>query len=225
MAANRLLESLPPDLRSRLMGDLETTILVRGDFLMEPERPLQSIYFPTTAMISIVVGFNDGSMIEAAVVGNDGFVGITALFGVTIDNTRAMVQIEGEALHMPVSAFWRHLDNERLRQALGLYALSAMSRTAQSAGCMAFHPLEQRLARWLLEVQHATQRDEFPLTQDFMSIMLGVHRPTVTVAVRMLHNAGLIDHRRGVIKIVDPEGLQQASCECYSALRGFNGGQ
>ena len=154
------------------------------------------------------------------VVGADGFTGLTTLFGMRAAGTRAMVQIGGEALRMPIEPFEQHLADARLRQPLGVYASRTLSRIAQSTGCVAFHPIEQRLARWLLMVRDSLDREEFPLTQEFLSYMLGVHRPTVTIASRLLVNAGLIEHRRGVIRIIDPEGLEQASCECYAYWRG-----
>jgi Mn-dependent DtxR family transcriptional regulator len=86
---------------------------------------------------------------------------------------------------------------------------------AQSAACNAFHPVQERLARWLLLVRDSMERDEFALTQDFIAVMLGVHRPTVSVAIRILESAGLIEHSRGRVRIVDSEALAQAACECY----------
>ena len=220
MSGNRLLESLPGDLLQRFSADLELVSLSRDDVVMDPETPIEFVYFPTDSLISLVVSMQTGNTVEAMVVGTDGFTGITTLFGMRSPATRAIVQIGGEALRMPIEHFEQHLADARLRKTLGAYAARTFSRIAQSTGCVAFHPVEQRLARWLLMVRDSLDRKEYPLTQEFLSYMLGVHRPTVTIASRLLVNAGLIEHRRGVIRIADPEGLEQASCECYAAWRG-----
>jgi DNA-binding MarR family transcriptional regulator len=131
------------------------------------------------------------------------------------------VQIAGSALRMESNTFRRHLDDPRFRAALGDYSASAFITVGQLAGCVAFHSAEHRLARWLLMVRDCVDRTTFPLTQEFIGVMLGVHRPTVTIAVRTLERAGLIEHRRGSVNILDGAGLEQAACECYAVIRAM----
>jgi CRP-like cAMP-binding protein len=120
---------------------------------------------------------------------------------------------------MPLAAFTRHLRDYRFREVLGRYVSRVFAAMAQSTACVAFHPVQERLARWLLMVSDALERDEFTLTQDSLAVMLGTHRPTVSIAVGILEKAGLLSHRRGVVRIIDKPGLTEASCECYQRIR------
>jgi CRP-like cAMP-binding protein len=169
----------------------------------------------------MVVTLENGNTVEAATIGSDGFVGVSAFLGMERADMTALVQIEGEGLRLPIDAFRRCMDQDaRFRERLGAFTAKTLATVAQSAACIAFHPVQERLARWLLLVRDGTETDEFPLTQDFLAVMLGVHRPTVTIAVRLLEGAGLIEHRRGHIRIVDAAALVRATCECY-ALSGW----
>jgi CRP-like cAMP-binding protein len=216
-AVNRLLHSLPADLQSRLEPDLSTVTLASGDVLVELQSEMQHVYFPTSCLASAVVDFRNGNTIEATLIGTDGFVGVGALFGSATTPQRVIIQVPGEALQMDLNAFWRHLADARFRDALGSYAMKTFRIIGQSTGCVAFHPVEQRLARWLLMVQDAIEQEEFHLTHEFIGVMLGVYRPTVTVALKMLSQAGLVESRRGVIKVTDRHALEEAACECYKA--------
>jgi CRP-like cAMP-binding protein len=212
---NRLLTSLPSDLLSRVRADLEPVSLDKDFTIMERGADFDAVYFPTSCLVSVVANFQSGDAIEAMLVGSEGFAGLPALFGTRTANVNAFVQIPGEAMRLDIEAFWRHLGDARFRDTLGRFVVMTVGRMAQSTGCVAFHPVEQRLARWLLMVEDAIEESEFTLTQEFIGIMLGVHRPTVTIATRTLENAGLIEHSRGRIKILNRQGLEEASCECY----------
>jgi CRP-like cAMP-binding protein len=219
MSGNHVLESLSPQMQSDLAPDLTLVNLEGGTILGARGESIRWIYFPTTCLISFVSSLQDGSTIEAELVGNDGFAGISAMFGAGLYALDAVVQVSGAAQRMSFEAFERHLNDEGFRQILGTYSVRAYSLLSQSALCLAFHPLEQRLARWLLSVHDRIEGDDFVLTQEFLATMLGVQRPTVTGAIATLDAAGLISHRRGHVKILDRARLEQETCECYAACR------
>jgi CRP-like cAMP-binding protein len=175
------------------------------------------VWFPTGSLMSMVVNLSSGETVEAMLIGIEGFVGAPALFGERMGNADVFVQIPGPALRMDLAAFDLCREDDDFRNLLGAFVTSSYERLAQSVACIQFHPVEQRLARWLLLVGDAIEAREFALTQEFIGIMLGVHRPTVTIAIRTLEQAGLIGHRRGRVYIRDREALAEASCECYAA--------
>ncbi|HEX5370763.1 MAG TPA: Crp/Fnr family transcriptional regulator [Dehalococcoidia bacterium] len=215
MPNSRFLLSLPDDIQNILKPQLETLVLSHGEIMLAAGELIDYIYFPTDSLISMVVTLENGNTVEAATIGNDGFAGIAAFFGGYRAEVTAVVQIPGEALRLDVSVFRKLMENERFREVTGNYAARIFATVAQSAACLAFHPVHERLARWLLLVRDCTEHSEFPLTQDFIAVMLGVHRPTVTIAMRLLESAGLVEHRRGRIRIVDADALTEAACECY----------
>ena len=141
--------------------------------------------------------------------------------GVERTDATHIIQLPGDALVMPIKSFREHLADAAFREPVSSYVAKTLSIVAQSSACIAFHPVQERLARWLLMVQDCTERDKFALTQDFIAVMLGVYRPTVTLAMHALENAGLIHSTRGLIEIADRLGLEKASCECF-ALRRWN---
>src|SRR3954454_2999241 len=190
MSANRLLAGLPPDLAQRIAADLSPISLTQPQLIIERGAIIEFIYFPTTCLISMVVDLHNGSTVEALTVGSDGFVETAAYFGKTNSTFKGLVQISGEALRMRVEDFSTHLEDPRFKDTLGTYVEDAMSMLAQSSACLAFHPVEQRLARWLLEVEDRVNSQLLGLTQEFLAQMLGVQRPTATIAVGMLVKAG-----------------------------------
>lgn len=199
-----------------MLPDLEEVTLRRGEILSAAGELIEWVYFPVDAMISAVVVLANGSMIEAQAVGTDGFTPMLLAIDGDRAETTAMVQIPGPALRMNADSFRRHLETPELRRRTWSYMADVLRLIGQSTACIAFHPVQARLARWLLVVRDNTGRDEFPLTQDSLAAMLGVHRPTVTIAVRLLEAAKLIEHRRGRIRLVDPAALIAAACECYA---------
>jgi CRP-like cAMP-binding protein len=224
VAESRLLNSLPRHLCDQIVQGSERLNLKRGEMLLTARETAQFVYFPTDCMVSMVVTLENGNTVEAATVGSDGFVGISSFLGVEQADITAVVQLPGETLRLPVEVFRKQLDNEVFRTALGAFAAKTVATIAQSTACNTFHPVHERLARWLLLVRDSTERNEFALTQEFIAVMLGVHRPTVTIAMRLLQSAGLIEHRRGLIRIVAPDALTEAACECYR-LSSWNRGK
>ena len=214
-ARSRFLDSLPQDLQGAIASDLDALTVRRSDVLHRAGEPIDYVYFPTSCLVSMVAAVEKGSSVEAATAGSDGFVGVSALLGMERADITAVVQMDGETLRMRIRDFRRHLADERFRERLGAFVAKTLATIAQTAACNAFHPVQERLARWLMLVRDSTEREEFPLTQEFIAVLLGVHRPTVTIAIRRLESAGLIEHSRGLIRIIDSLALAQAACECY----------
>ena len=216
---NRLLDSLPDDLLKKLAPELESVSLHHAQVIYEDGAPINFAYFPTTCLLSVVVTLENGSSIEASTIGNDGFVGMPILMGGETARDKTIAQIAGNCLRISTKALLKFLEDDRLADCLGASALHAIRVYSQSAACIAYHALERRLARWLLMVQDGMQVAEFHLTQEFLGVMLGVQRPTVSIAVSSLESQKVIEHRRGRIKIMDRHGLEALSCECYFATR------
>jgi CRP-like cAMP-binding protein len=215
VAESRLLNSLSPHISEQVLQGSERVHFKRGELLLTAREPARFVFFPLDCMVSMVVSLENGNTVEAATVGNDGFVGISSFLGMEQTDITAVVQLPGEALRLPVDAFRKLLNDDAFRTALGAFAAKTVATIAQSTACNTFHPVHERLARWLLLVRDSTERNEFALTQEFIAVMLGVHRPTVTIAMRLLEAARLIQHRRGLIRIVDAGALADAACECY----------
>jgi CRP-like cAMP-binding protein len=186
-----------------------------------PGRPVHTVYFLHTGACSISRSTGGGRAAEIASVGNEGFVGIEALFGLERMLCRAIVTIPDDASAMPVSAFRREMRRRGAFAALvNAYAEHFVTSLIQSVACNALHTVEERCARWLLTMRDLAGRNDFVLTQESLARALGVRRPTVTLTIGTLRDQGLIDYRRGRMVIVDPAGLKSsASCECYGVLR------
>ena len=197
-----------------------------GDILHEPDEPIQYAYFPYQGVVSILSLLEGRSSIEVGTVGNEGVAGITLFLGVDSSPNRAMVQVPGEAMKMKASDFKVAVkkDGSKFRQLVQLYAYALLTQLSLSVACNRFHNVEKRLARWLLAIQDRVQANEFLLTQEYISQMLGAHRPHVTKAVGNLQNRGLVRFSRGKIIIVNRQGLEKVSCGCYHTAKSrFDG--
>ena len=161
----------------------------------------------------------DGEAIEAGLVGRDGMVGVAVLLGASSAPNRCICQVEGDGWRMPVEAFRAAMAaGGPLHARLLRYTQAFLTQVGQTAGCNRAHPVEERCARWLLMVHDRVEGDQFHLTHEFLSIMLGVRRATVTVVMGMLHQAGVIEYTRGVVTVRDRPGLEAASCACYGLV-------
>lgn len=219
-SGNRLLAALPTADYQRLQPHLElVTLPLRQPIYNEGER-ITNVYFPRRAIISLVTTLEDGSMMEAGLVGHEGMAGIPLLLGGMTKVHRSFVQMAGEAWRLKATVLQAEFDRGGALQKLLLrYLQSLFTQIAQTGVCNRFHTTEERLARWLLLVADCISSDEFPLTQEFISQMIGVRRAGVTVAAGALSQAGLIRYTRGHISIVDREGLENFSCECYGMVQ------
>lgn len=217
---NRILELLPATGRERLLAHAQQRSFGLSDTLVPPNRPLRHVLFPTTCVGSALTVMGDGSAVETGTIGNEGFIGLQVLFGVGSVPDETVCQIPGEALIIPADAFATALDaSSALRHVLMRYTQYVLTLSSQSTACNRLHTVPQRYARWVLMTHDRVGRDDFSLTQEFLAMMLGVRRASVSVAASALRDAGVVDYNRGAVRVVDRPGLEGASCECYRATR------
>ena len=219
---NALLRSLSPDDYHELQRHLKPVGFKSGHVLYEPEDQVEWVYFPESGLVSLISVMLSGDQVESAVVGREGGVGFLEASGAGIIFSRAIVQIDLVAQRAPALAYVQALDaSATLRRTIAAHVELTVAEGRQTIACIAHHPAEARLAWWLLECQDRTGQDRLPLTQEFLSAMLGVQRSTVSQVAAILKADGLIDYSRGVILILDRAGLQAKSCECYATNQRF----
>jgi CRP-like cAMP-binding protein len=214
--ANQLLALLPRSEQDRLFDNLERVSLESKQVLARPGEPYPNVLFPLSGVVSVLVPMGEEPPVEAAVIGFEGIVGLPVALGNSIGPHEVICQVADGTLQMAADRFKRLLpDCPDLRGVLQRYALTFMNQTARSSACNRMHEINQRLARWLLLVHDRVPGDELDLTQEFLSEMLGVRRPSVSLAASTLQHAGLITCRWGRITVLNREGLEQAACEDY----------
>jgi CRP-like cAMP-binding protein len=215
--SNLLLSSLPLEDQQRIFPLLEVVPLTVRDILHKPGERIEHIYFPGSGFCSIVTVFEDGGMVEVASVGREGIIGVTCEAGWLPLSSAAMVHADADVCYrMSTAAFRREMDRRgAFHHVVTRYTQALMGVIMQSTACNAAHSIEQRLARWLLLARDRLGVDEFQITQEFVAMMLGASRSTVTVVAGMLQKEGLITYRRGRLSIVDRRKLEATSCECY----------
>ncbi|MGF1934252.1 MAG: Crp/Fnr family transcriptional regulator [Nostoc sp. ChiQUE02] len=217
--ANKLLASLPANDYERLVPHLKLVPLPLRKVLYEPGEAIAQVYFPNKAVVSIITTMKDGSTVEAGLVSNEGMVGISVILGDNITTTTALVQIPDSAMQMDADILRNEFNRGTALQSVLLrYVQGMYTQIAQGSACNRLHKLERRLARWLLTVSDRLESEEFPLTQEFISQMLGVRRAGVTEAANILSEAGIITYHRGQINILNREALEKTSCECYQII-------
>jgi CRP-like cAMP-binding protein len=217
---NRLLLVLPSRNLDRLMPKLEEIRCHRAQVLMNADSALDHVFFPDSGVVSVVAVYADGSIIEMATVGREGFTDVQAIFGAKRSSVQLLVQIPGSAARMSRAAFARAMQSmPSFRSVMDAYVQAFLEQVMVSVACNGAHNLKQRLARWLLMMRDRSDGDALPITQSLLAEMLGVQRPTITNALQELESAGLIEHGRRQITIVDRKGLTEASCECYQLVR------
>ena len=209
---------MPPEACERLLRAAKQSELLVDKNLYEPGVLPEFVYFPVTAVCSLLTPLSSGERVETVTVGNEGFVGLPALLG-TLPASYAVVQIEGVGFE--VSAAHMRECFEKLapvRRSLLAFIAHGLDMTRQSVACNAYHGIDQRLARWLLIANDRTNTQRMPLTQDYLSNMVAASRPRVSEALSKLRRRGIVKHGRGWIEIHDREELERRSCECYWAM-------
>ena len=217
---NHLLAGLPEAEYQRLSAKLEPMELELGQVLYQNAERLEYLYFPTSAMISLLYTMADGMTAEVGIAGNEGVVGIALFLGGDTAPNQAMVQIKGTALRLSASTVQAEFKRgEAFQQVLLRYTQALITQISQTAICNRLHPVEQRFCRWLLLSHDRVKTDKLEMTQELISTILGGRRESVTVAAGRLQDRGLIRYARGQITILDRQGLEAAVCECYEIVR------
>jgi CRP-like cAMP-binding protein len=218
--SNALLSAIPGAHRQRLLARLKPVDLIFGDVLYEPGDVISHVYFPVTALVSLLTLVEGRLALEVGMIGHEGMLGIPLAMGVRTSPVRALVQGAGLALKMPSSNFLKEFESTPpLRRQVYGYAHALMLQISQSAACNRFHVVDARLARWLLMTRDRVGALEFGLTHQFLANMLGVRREGVTQAANHLQERGLIEYGRGILVILDEAGLESAACSCYEIVR------
>jgi CRP-like cAMP-binding protein len=217
---NRLLRALPLEEYTYLLPQLTPVRLGFKQVLVEPDAPIRDVYFPREGVASVIADEQEGGAVEVGTIGPDGLVGIPVLHGAESMPYRVFVQITGHAWRLSADAFGRVIDERRAVRHLFLrYAQYFTDQVSQSVACNQLHTLDERCARWLLMTHDRVEGDAFELTHEFLSLMLGVRRAGVTVAMGVLQAADVIRYTRGRVTVLDRPRLEEASCRCYHITR------
>jgi CRP-like cAMP-binding protein len=217
---NRLLLALPARNLKRLMPELEPIRCQRAQILMDADSALDHVFFPDSGVVSVVAVYADGSIIEMATIGREGYADVQATFGAKRSSAQLLVQIPGSAAKISRAAFTRAMQSmPAFRSLMYAYVQAFLEQVMVSVACNGAHSLKQRLARWLLMMRDRSDSDTLPITQDLLAEMLGVQRPSISIAAQELERAGLIERGRRQVTILDRQGLTKASCECYQLVR------
>jgi CRP-like cAMP-binding protein len=219
-AQNHLIERLPRRERLRLLALCQPVQLVLGEVLCEAGTPTLHVYFPTEGFISLVARVDAHSGLEVGMVGREGMFGAQLVLGVAESPLRALVQGPGACWRVDVAAFTAELAaSAALKRQLDRYLYVRTAQTVTAAGCLRFHLIGARLARWLLMSQDRAHSDQFHVTHECLAYMLGVRRVGVTVAAGRLQRLGLIAYHRGELTVRDRAGLEATACSCYASDR------
>ncbi len=217
---NRLLAALSTEEYQSLEPHLQLVELRQAQILYQPHEVMEYAYFLTQGIVSIVILLDNGSVVEAALLGNEGMVGLAVCWGGNMANHQAIMQISGLAMRIKATELKVEFDKGGMLQSQLLrFSQAIFTYSSQSTACNRLHTLEERLARWLLTVQDRVSSKELRLTQEFLSHMLGVRRSGVTVAANTLQQAGMIAYSRGQITIINRENLEATACECYRVVK------
>lgn len=216
---NRILDGLSVEVLAELRPHLETVSLSSNQIIHEPQVGAEYAYFPTSGMISIVATMADGAEVETGLAGREGMIGVSSILGDGTPSQKAMVQLYGSAVRVKAPLLRQiALANPDVLGLLLRYAQCMLVTARQSAACNRLHLLEQRCARWLLMARDRAEGDTFPMTHEFLSMMLGVRRAGVTVALQAYRDSGVITYNHGTMTILDRAELETMSCECYRVI-------
>lgn len=218
--ANQILNALTLDEYERLAIYLEPVTLSLGEVLYHPEQSITHVYFPNNGTISLVSTFEDGGSVEIGMVGNEGMFGVSVFLGSISTPLEAVVQMPGDGLRMRADVLREEFrKGGQIQDLLLRYTQAFMTQIAQTAACNQKHPIDGRLVRWLLMCQDRSHSRNLSLTHEFIATMLGTRRAGITVAAGELQDRGLIKYNRGQISILDRQGLEALSCECYPIVK------
>ena len=212
---NRLLAALPRQVRAQFIADCSLVDLKLGEILYDVGDRMNYVYFPVAGFISMLA-IVDKSILEVAMIGNEGMCGYPTMLGSDVSGMRALAQGAGGTLRMKAATFRAHLKTTpALRTILYRYVSVVVDQLAQAAACTRFHFVEERLARWLLMTRDRAHANSFDVTQEFLGFMLGIRRVGITKAARSLQSRRLIRYKRGSVAVIDAANLKKAACACY----------
>ncbi|WP_337188520.1 Crp/Fnr family transcriptional regulator [Phenylobacterium sp.] len=218
---NRLLEALPPGDAARIIPHLVAVTLERGRVLYDPGDSVEFVYFPNEGVISLMTLMESGAAIESAIIGPEGALGLMAAVAPRQSLSRAVTQTPLRASRIAAERLREVCAvSPAMRDLVDRHTEAVYAHAIQTVACNALHSVEARFARWLLSCHERVQSSKIALTQELLADMLGVQRTTVTAVARTLQTRGLIRYRRGVVDILDPDGLEAVACECYGVVRG-----
>ncbi|HEX8457000.1 MAG TPA: Crp/Fnr family transcriptional regulator [Pyrinomonadaceae bacterium] len=217
---NRILAALNATDYQHFLSQLEQVTLAQGDVIYEPGDKIDYVYFPETAVFSMLCTMSDGDTVEVGPVGREGMVGLNLFFGTDITPTQLVVHVAGTSLRVRAELLKQELRSERsvMPHLLFRYTQMLLAMTGQASACNKLHSLEQQLGRWLL-MMHDYVSDELLLTHDLIALTLGVRRAGISESASEFRNEGLIDYQRGHLQILNRQGLEGKSCECYQVIR------
>lgn len=220
-ARNKVLAALGESQPESFCSQLERVSLAQGEVIYEPDATIDYVYFPETAVFSMLSTMENGDTVEVGPVGSEGMAGLRIFLGAHTSRDRVIVHVAGDAVRLRADVLRDELraDGGPLERLLLRYTQMLLAMTGQSGACNKLHSLERQLARWLLMMQDYAG-DELLLTQELISLTLGVRRAGVTTAAIDFKDAGLIDYQRGHIRVLDRHGLEAKACECYRAIKG-----
>jgi CRP-like cAMP-binding protein len=219
---NRLLAALPPEDFGRLRPFLTSIPVHVKQVLQKGGEPIRAVYFPNGGVASITTVLPDGTQVEAATVGDEGMLGVEAFLGAdAVAPGETLIQVpDTSAEMMSVEDFRREIAKQgAFHDLIGRYTQVVIAQMMQSTACNALHQVPQRCARWLLTTHDRMHEQDFNLSHEFLAVMLGVQRPTVSVVAGTLQQAGLIRYSHGRVTVRDRKGLEAAACECYPIIR------
>jgi CRP-like cAMP-binding protein len=217
---NHLLAALPPEEFGRLAPHLELVPMLLGESIYEPGSQLQHVYFPTTAIVSLLYVLESGASAEIAGVGNEGMLGIALFMGGDTTPSSAVVQTAGHAYRLQARLLKEEFRRAGLMQRLLLrYTQALLTQMCQTTACNRHHSIEQQLCRWLLLTLDRLPSNELVVTQELVASALGVRRESITEAAGKLQRAGLIRYRRGHLTVLERSGLEAGACECYAVVK------
>lgn len=218
--SNFLLSRLPDEEYQALKPHFELIPTPLNFVLYRRDQKIEHVYFPLSGEHSILAIMGDGSSVEVGTVGNEGFSTIEVLTECELALETVICQIPGETLRMPLSGFMEAIKSQTtLRRMAYRYLQAYLAQVSQSVACNRLHTTEERFAKWMLMNHDRVIGDEIQITQEYLAAMLGVHRPSVSLIARNFQRLGLIKYSRGVVTILDREGIEEASCECYAVVK------
>jgi CRP-like cAMP-binding protein len=217
---NLLLSKLPGDELERLRPHFERVTLAHGDHVIVPDEPIRHLYFPVNCLLSLVTSMSDGSAVESGTIGREGMSGVPVLLDAGRTTMPTFCQVPGDALRVRAGVLKESYErSDAVRRLLNRYIHTVIVVGSHATACNRLHRLEERFCKWLLMSSDGVGSDEVALTQEFLSVMLGVRRAGVTEAALEAQAAGIIDYRRGRIRVVDRAGLEARACECYARTK------